>query len=158
MIGPATAGPSGVPPETAELVAHLKSRRTEYAGCLRRFAYVAEATAATPSLPPPSGSVRFGAPSAAGVSADRVLEVVAALEERFLSCYAMGLQRNPKLSGRVGLSFAFVDASGEPFSVRNGGSDLSDGGVIECVVIAAHDVRLPAGAKGSAVVPMVFLP
>jgi hypothetical protein len=160
VLGLVRKGPSEVPPAPAELIDYLKERRSSYAGCIRRFVHVAEARAAAGPLPTPAGRVRTGAVSASGehLSSEDVLRAALKIESAVLGCYAAGLRRNPEAAGRVTLRMSFVDGTGEPFRVDNGGSDLPDPEVVECVILLGYSIRLPEGSKGTAVVPFMFAP
>src|SRR5262245_48950607 len=49
------------------------------------------------------------------------------------ACYETGLRKNPNLLGRVGVRFV-IDGDGAISHVSDGGSDLPDPWVVDCVV------------------------
>jgi hypothetical protein len=66
---------------------------------------------------------------------------------RFRACYETGLRNNPSLSGRVAVRFV-VGRDGSVSNVGNGGSDLPDGGVVNCVVNSFRGLSFPAPEEG----------
>lgn len=63
-------------------------------------------------------------------------------------CLREGLNREPKLSGRVVLKFT-IDARGWVTSVSDAGSDLPDLTVIDCVAQGFYAMRFPKPAGGA---------
>lgn len=78
---------------------------------------------------------------------------------RFRMCYEQGLGRNPNLEGRVAVRFV-IGRDGAVSNVANGGSDLSDHRVSECVVSAFYGISFPPPENGvvSVVYPLMFSP
>jgi hypothetical protein len=78
---------------------------------------------------------------------------------RFRVCYEQGLGRNPNLEGRVSVRFA-INRDGAVTVAANGGSDLPDSGVVECVVRAYYGLSFPAPEGGivTVVYPIMFAP
>ena len=158
MIGVTHTGPE-VPAASAELGEYLQRHPSEFVACIRTFSDIAERRAKAPRMPPPRGVVRVGQVSTNGnLDSAAVADAAWALEKQLLRCYAGGLQHNPNLEGRVSLRVIFLDATGEPFTVNNAGSDLPDRAVVQCTEREAYDLRVPAGAQGTAVVPVLFAP
>lgn len=54
---------------------------------------------------------------------------------RFRACYEDGLRRNPKLAGRATTKL-LIDSTGSVVEAEDGGSDLGDAKVIDCIVHA----------------------
>ncbi|MEP7124570.1 MAG: AgmX/PglI C-terminal domain-containing protein [Byssovorax sp.] len=78
---------------------------------------------------------------------------------RFRACYQNALDHNPTLSGRVSTRFV-IGRDGAVSSVENGGSDLPDPGVVQCVVRAFYGLSFPQPEGGVVFVtyPIVFSP
>jgi hypothetical protein len=74
--------------------------------------------------------------------------VVAANVGRFRSCHALGLRRNPSLSGRVDVAFT-VSAGGQVTEARDAGGGLDDEVVRSCVVRTFLDLRFAPPADGA---------
>jgi len=76
---------------------------------------------------------------------------------RFRLCYENGLRANPNLQGRVGVRFV-IGRDGNVASVSNGGSDMPDAGVINCVMRAFYGLAfpIPEGGIVTVVYPIVF--
>jgi hypothetical protein len=73
-------------------------------------------------------------------------------------CYDDGLRHDPSLQGRVVVKFAIAPNGGTEFAA-DGGSDLPDPGVVECVVRAFSNLSFtPPGARVVVVYPLVFRP
>ena len=66
---------------------------------------------------------------------------------RFRSCYEAGLRNNPNLSGRVGVRFV-ISREGAVMQTSNGGSDLPDSGVVNCVVGSFRGLSFPPTEGG----------
>jgi hypothetical protein len=67
----------------------------------------------------------------------------------FARCYRDGVQRNSSLDGAVRFRFV-VDASGHVARVEDGGSDLTDRQVIDCVAEGFYALRFPEPSRGDA--------
>jgi hypothetical protein len=78
---------------------------------------------------------------------------------RFRICYEAGLATNPNLQGRVMTKFV-VDRSGAVTAAQDGGSDLPNQSVVQCVVRAFSDLSFPQPEGGivTVVYPLVFFP
>ena len=67
----------------------------------------------------------------------------------FARCYRDGVQRNSSLDGAVRLRFV-VSGSGDVTAVEDGGSDLTDRQVVDCVAEGFYALRFPEPARGEA--------
>jgi hypothetical protein len=67
----------------------------------------------------------------------------------FARCYRDGVQRNSNLDGAVRLRFV-VGRAGQVTLVEDGGSDLTDRQVIDCVAESFYALRFPEPAEGDA--------
>jgi hypothetical protein len=67
----------------------------------------------------------------------------------FARCYRDGVQRNSNLDGAVRLRFV-VGESGHVTTVEDGGSDLTDRQVIDCVAEGFYALHFPEPARGDA--------
>jgi hypothetical protein len=78
---------------------------------------------------------------------------------RFRFCYENGLRQNPTLAGRVSVRFV-IDRTGAVAVLADGGSDLPDHHVVECVVRSFGNLSFPEPAGGSVTVtyPITFSP
>jgi hypothetical protein len=78
---------------------------------------------------------------------------------RFRACYESGLRSNPSLQGRVGVKFV-IDRTGAISLVADGGSDLPDRSVVQCVVrsFASLSFPQPEGGMVTVVYPIMFTP
>ena len=78
---------------------------------------------------------------------------------RFRLCYDNGLRTNPSLSGRVSVKFA-IDRTGAVAMSQDGGSELPDCSVVECVVRGFSNLSFPAPDGGivTVVYPILFSP
>ena len=65
---------------------------------------------------------------------------------RFRLCYENGLRNNPNLQGRVGVRFV-IGRDGAVSNVSNGGSDMPDAAVVQCVVRAYYGLSFPAARR-----------
>jgi hypothetical protein len=109
------------------------------------------------SKPP---SVRMGATSVSGRLPPEVIQrIVRQNFGRFRLCYENGLRNNPNLQGRVSVRFV-IGRDGAVSNVSNGGSDLPDGGVVQCVVRAFFGLSFPQPEGGIVTVtyPIMFSP
>jgi Ca-activated chloride channel family protein len=78
---------------------------------------------------------------------------------RFRLCYENGLRNNPALQGRVTAKFT-IDHSGAVVIAQDGGSDLPDQAVVQCVVRGFSNLSFPQPEGGTVVVmyPVIFSP
>jgi hypothetical protein len=67
----------------------------------------------------------------------------------FARCYRDGVQRNSNLDGAVRLRFV-VGETGFVTEVEDGGSDLTDRQVIDCVAEGFYALHFPEPARGDA--------
>ncbi len=65
-----------------------------------------------------------------------------------LPCYADGLRKNPALQGRVTTRFT-IDQTGSVSAAQDGGSDLPDQDVVQCVVRAYGNMSYPQSSRPS---------
>jgi hypothetical protein len=105
-------------------------------------------------------SVRMGATSVSGRLPPEVIQrIVRQNFGRFRLCYENGLRNNPNLQGRVAVNFV-IGRDGAVSQVQNGGSDLPDSGVVQCVVRAFYGLSFPQPEGGIVTVgyPIMFSP
>jgi hypothetical protein len=78
---------------------------------------------------------------------------------RFRLCYENGMRNNPNLQGRVTVKF-IIDRSGAVSMTADGGSDLPDQGVVQCVVRGFGNLSFPQpeGGQVTVVYPIMFNP
>ncbi|MGH7280921.1 MAG: AgmX/PglI C-terminal domain-containing protein [Polyangiaceae bacterium] len=78
---------------------------------------------------------------------------------RFRLCYENGMRQNPNLSGRVAVKFV-IDRSGAVSTSQDGGSDLPDQSVVQCVVRGFQNLSFPQPEGGivTVVYPIIFTP
>jgi hypothetical protein len=87
-------------------------------------------------------------PSSPGsLSTDDIDNVVEAGYPLFARCYRDGVSRNNTLDGTVRLHFA-ISASGAVSEVSDGGSDLSDRQVVDCIAEGFYALRFPEPQHG----------
>jgi hypothetical protein len=67
----------------------------------------------------------------------------------FARCYRDGVQRNSNMDGAVRLRFV-VGESGRVRAVEDGGSDLTDRQVVDCVAEGFYGLRFPEPQRGDA--------
>jgi hypothetical protein len=67
----------------------------------------------------------------------------------FARCYRDGVQRNSNMDGAVRLKFV-VGESGHVTAVEDGGSDLTDRQVVDCVAEGFYALRFPEPQRGDA--------
>jgi hypothetical protein len=67
----------------------------------------------------------------------------------FARCYRDGVQRNSSLDGAVRLRFV-VGEAGQVTTVEDGGSDLTDRQVVDCVAEGFFALRFPEPSRGDA--------
>jgi len=78
---------------------------------------------------------------------------------RFRLCYETGMRNNPNLQGRVSVKFV-IDRSGAVAMTADGGSDLPDQSVVQCVVRGFGNLSFPQpeGGMVTVVYPIMFNP
>jgi photosystem II stability/assembly factor-like uncharacterized protein len=78
---------------------------------------------------------------------------------RFRRCYEDGLHGNPSLEGRVAVKFV-IARDGSVMTSQDGGSDLADDGVRQCVVRSFGTLSFPKPEGGivTVVYPIVLSP
>jgi hypothetical protein len=87
-------------------------------------------------------------PSSPGsLSSDDIDNVVEAGYPLFARCYRDGVSRNNTLDGTVRLHFA-ISPSGAVSEVSDGGSDLSDRQVVDCIAEGFYALRFPEPQHG----------
>ncbi len=104
--------------------------------------------------------VRMGATSISGRLPPEVIQrIVRQNFGRFRLCYEKGLANNPNLQGRVAARFV-IGKDGALANVQNGGSDLPDGSVLNCVLDGFRSLSFPAPEDGIVTVtfPIMFSP
>lgn len=107
--------------------------------------------------PPP---VRDAAPIVNGhVPPEVIQRVVRQNDGRYRFCYQNGLRANPNLAGRVTVKFV-IDWHGQVAIATDGGSDLPDAGVRQCVISSFTSLSFPENDGGAVTVsyPLVFSP
>lgn len=78
---------------------------------------------------------------------------------RFRLCYENGMRGNPGLAGRVSVKFV-IDRGGAVSMTADGGSDLPDPAVVQCVVRGFANLSFPQpeGGMVTVVYPIMFNP
>jgi hypothetical protein len=91
--------------------------------------------------------------------AEVIQRIVRQNDGRYRFCYAKALKENPNLQGRVTVRFV-IDRGGAVALAADGGSDIPDVGVRQCVVTAFQSLSFPAPDAGmvTVVYPLVFSP
>jgi Ca-activated chloride channel family protein len=95
-----------------------------------------------------------------GLPVEVVQRIVRQNLGRFRLCYENGLRNNPNLQGRVSVKFE-IDQAGAVRTVANGGSDLPDANVVQCVVKAYSGLSFPSPDSArpiTVLVPINFAP
>lgn len=88
-------------------------------------------------------------PSSSGVLAEDAIDnVITAGYPLFARCYRDGVNRNNDLDGTVRLQFV-VGKAGSVSEVRDGGSDLTDHLVVDCIAEGFYALHFPAPEHGS---------
>ena len=107
-----------------------------------------------------SPSLRQGATQVNGRLPPEVIQrIVRQNFGRFRLCYENGLRTNPNLQGRVAIKFV-IDRSGSVSTASDGGSDLPDQSVVQCVVRGFGNLSFPQPEGGivTVVYPIIFNP
>lgn len=88
-------------------------------------------------------------PSSSGVLAEDAIDnVITAGYPLFARCYRDGVNRNNDLDGTVRLHFV-VGTAGAVSEVSDGGSDLTDHQVVDCIAEGFYALRFPQPQRGS---------
>lgn len=104
--------------------------------------------------------LRVGTTQASGRLPPEIIQrIVRQNHGRFRLCYEQGLTKNPNLEGRVTVRFV-IGRDGAVSNAANGGSDLADSGVVQCVVGAYYGLSFPPPDGGivTVVYPIAFSP
>jgi hypothetical protein len=104
--------------------------------------------------------VKLGATKVSGRLPPPVIQgVVRENFELFRKCYERGLERNGDLTGRVTVRFV-IGRDGKVASVADGGSDIADTQVRDCVLAAFQGLQFPEPEGGivTVVYPILFAP
>ncbi len=104
--------------------------------------------------------VRFSTITVTGKLPPEVVRRVVRMKfPQFRACYDAGLQKNPKLQGRVTAKYT-IGSDGAVTSSSDGGSDLPDPSVVACVVKMFGTLTYPRPEAGTVdvVFPLVFSP
>jgi hypothetical protein len=104
--------------------------------------------------------VRMGATTVNGRLPPEVIQrIVRQNYGRFRLCYENGLRNNPNLQGRVSVRFV-IGRDGAVSNVSNGGSDMPDASVVQCVIRAYYGLSFPQPEGGivTVVYPIMFSP
>lgn len=107
-----------------------------------------------------SPSIRQGTTSVNGRLPPEVIQrIVRQNFGRFRLCYENGLRSNPVLQGRISVTFV-IARDGSITSVKDGGSDMPDTGVVQCVVRGFGNLSFPQPEAGIVTVtfPLIFNP
>ena len=104
--------------------------------------------------------VRMGQTTVSGRLPPEVIQrIVRQNYGRFRLCYEQGLSRNPNLEGRVQVRFV-IGRDGSVSNVGNGGSDIPDSAVVQCVIRNYYGLSFPQPEGGivTVVYPIMFSP
>ena len=111
-------------------------------------------------VPRPIKPLRYGEPQTNGhLPAEVIQRIVRQNDGRYRFCYQKALQANPNLEGRVTVKF-LISRDGSVGFAADGGSDIPDSGVRQCVVSAFTSLSFPAPDSGvvTVVYPISFTP
>lgn len=103
---------------------------------------------------------RYGVPQTNGHLPPEVIQrIVRQNDGRYRFCYQQALKTNPELAGRVTVKF-LIARDGSVALSAEGGSDIPDPGVRQCVVSSFAQLSFPAPDSGvvTVVYPIVFSP
>ncbi len=106
-------------------------------------------------------SIRQGAITVSGRIPPEVIQrIVRQNFGRFRVCYQDGLKKNPSLQGRIAVKYTIDRDGGVKGAPADGGSDLPDPSVVQCVVRAFQNISYPEPEGGivTVVYPMIFSP
>jgi hypothetical protein len=104
--------------------------------------------------------VRWGATTVNGrMARETILSTVQEKNQSFAACYGKALDGNPNLQGRVAIRFV-INVDGTIANVVNGGSDLPDPQVMECMIGLYRRMSFPKPEGGivTVLVPTFFSP
>jgi hypothetical protein len=105
--------------------------------------------------------MRDSGPASVGgrIPAEVIQRIVRENFGRFRFCYEGGLRASPGLEGRVAVKFV-IDRSGAVALATDGGSDLPDREVVQCVVRGFGSLSFPPPEAGmvTVVYPILFQP
>ena len=104
--------------------------------------------------------VKFGATSVSGrLPPEAIQRTVREHFEIFKTCYEAGLARNDQLTGRVIARFV-IGRDGKVSKVSDGGSDLPDTEVRDCVLKGFYQLEFPAPEGGivTVIYPILLAP
>jgi hypothetical protein len=104
--------------------------------------------------------VRMGQTTVSGRLPPEVIQrIVRQNYGRFRMCYEQGLAKNPNLEGRVQVRFV-IGRDGSVSNVSNGGSDIPDSSVVQCVIRNYYGLSFPQPEGGivTVVYPIMFSP
>jgi hypothetical protein len=102
--------------------------------------------------------IRMGMTTVTGrLPAETVRRIVRMSMGRFRACYERGLERNPRLAGRVATRFV-IDRTGRVSVTADAGSDLPDAEIVACVNRGFRflDFPQPEGGIVTVIYPIVF--
>jgi hypothetical protein len=105
-------------------------------------------------------SVRQGAVTVNGRLPPEVIQrIVRQNFGRFRLCYQEGVRKNPSLQGRVAVKYT-IGHDGSVTQTQDGGSDMPDQNVVQCVVRAFGNLSYPQPEGGivTVVFPLIFSP
>jgi len=106
-------------------------------------------------------SIRQGAVTVNGRLPPEVIQrIVRQNFGRFRVCYQDGLKKNPSLQGRIAVKYTIDRDGSVKGAPADGGSDLPDPSVVQCVVRAFQNISYPEPEGGivTVVYPMIFTP
>ncbi len=104
----------------------------------------------TAPLPRPGATVDARGPRG-GLPAQAIWRVLEQNVGRFGACYRAGLDRNPRLAGRIQVKFV-IGRDGTPTHVADAGSDIPDIEVVGCLLGVFVGIRFPAPPDGEVTV------
>jgi hypothetical protein len=103
---------------------------------------------------------RYASPTVNGRLDPQVIQRIVRLNDgRYRFCYQNGLRADPGLQGRVTVKFV-IDRHGSVGVASDGGSDIPDQTVRQCVVQSFMSLSFPEPDSGTVTViyPIVFSP
>jgi hypothetical protein len=129
---------------------------------------MASADAAAPAAASPSAPDAGNGPDSSRKSAttingrlppEVIQRIVRQSFARFRACYENGQRGNQDLRGRVTVKFV-IGTAGNVLMTADGGSDLPDQNVVQCVVRGFGDLSFPKpeGGMVTVVYPIMFEP